>query len=336
GQLVHYRLTGVDSAGNVSLPSASASVTVGITATRLSGDNRYATAIASSQGAFASAQDIILATGQAYPDALAASALAGVLHAPVLLTRHDMLSAEVLAEIDRLGARRVVIVGGDTAVGPDVERTLHAAGLYTRRLAGADRYATAALIAEETKRVRVGTTLPGTALVVRGDDFPDALAIAPVAYAATTPVLLVRPGDVPAATGAALASGGYSAAVVVGGVGAISQSTANALGVPFERVQGNDRFATSAAFAEWATGRGVAGFRTLALATGSAFPDALGGGAATGEAGGVLLLTAHDLLSPALEPVLAAHAGELEFLNIYGGPSAVSSAVMDRAVQLLR
>ncbi|NLG11159.1 MAG: hypothetical protein GX562_06485, partial [Coriobacteriaceae bacterium] len=68
----------------------------------LSGDNRYHTSTLISFRTFISSSDIIIATGADFPDALAASGLAGLLDAPVLLTAPDYLPEVIAAEITRL------------------------------------------------------------------------------------------------------------------------------------------------------------------------------------------------------------------------------------------
>jgi putative cell wall-binding protein len=70
---------------------------------RIGGSNRYATSAAVAASVFSSGQtSVLLATGQNYPDALAAVALAGKLGAPLLLTEADQLPPVILSELRRL------------------------------------------------------------------------------------------------------------------------------------------------------------------------------------------------------------------------------------------
>ncbi|MBU4557454.1 MAG: cell wall-binding repeat-containing protein, partial [Actinobacteria bacterium] len=302
---------------------------------RVSSSDRYATSIAVSKATFASASVAIIATGEGYADALGASALAGAHHAPVLLTRRDTLPSGLLGELNRLGVGRVIVVGGTAAVSRTVYDAVGKAGYFMRRIAGPDRYATAAAIAAETLTVRTAPALSDTVFIARGDHFADALAIAPVAYGGQMPVLLVTPGGVPAATAAAIKSGSYTHAVVLGGVNAIPVSTADALGVSYERVSGPDRYGTASAVASWASAEMISSFRTVAVATGLGFADALSGGAATGEQGGVLLLTAPTSLSGATRSAVQTHSTEIKLLRVLGGTSAVSSGVKVQLEALL-
>lgn len=63
----------------------------------------------------------VLASGDNFPDALAASSLAGALKAPIILTSSTTLSSEARNELQRLEARTVAIVGGSSAVSTAVE-----------------------------------------------------------------------------------------------------------------------------------------------------------------------------------------------------------------------
>jgi putative cell wall-binding protein len=90
--------------------------------TRVAGGNRYSTSSAVSRRAFPETAPVAyLATGQAAADALAAGPVAALTGGPVLLVRGNCIPPAVEAEIARLGASRLVILGGDRAVGMAVE-----------------------------------------------------------------------------------------------------------------------------------------------------------------------------------------------------------------------
>ena len=92
---------------------------------RISGSNRYATAVALSVDAFdTGSQRVYVATGLNFPDALAGAAAAGWWQAPILLVPGTSIPADVSAEITRLGASKVIIVGGTSAVSLSVEGAL--------------------------------------------------------------------------------------------------------------------------------------------------------------------------------------------------------------------
>lgn len=69
--------------------------------------------------------------------------------APILLTRNNKLEDKTLAEIERLGASKVVILGGEAAISSDVLETLEKKGLTVERISGKSRYDTAVKVAEQ-------------------------------------------------------------------------------------------------------------------------------------------------------------------------------------------
>ncbi len=79
---------------------------------RLAGADRYATSVAINAASFDEALIAYLATGLGYADALAGAALAGNVGGPLYLVPPGCVPPAVLAEIDRLGASNVVLLGG--------------------------------------------------------------------------------------------------------------------------------------------------------------------------------------------------------------------------------
>ncbi|WP_165700054.1 cell wall-binding repeat-containing protein [Ornithinimicrobium ciconiae] len=91
--------------------------------TRLSGANRYATAVEISQD-YSAPTSVFLATGLDWPDALAGAAAAGAAHAPVLLVQHDLIPSVTWDELDRLNPASVVVLGGSSVVSTGVQNQL--------------------------------------------------------------------------------------------------------------------------------------------------------------------------------------------------------------------
>jgi putative cell wall-binding protein/subtilisin family serine protease len=90
------------------------------------GPDRYATAAAISGDHEPGVDTVFVASGADFPDALAGSARAGHLDVPVLLVRPDRIPAATLAELERLQATNVVILGGFGAVSEEVEEEIKA------------------------------------------------------------------------------------------------------------------------------------------------------------------------------------------------------------------
>jgi putative cell wall-binding protein len=263
--------------------------------TRISGADRYATAVAASRSAFTTSSAVVLAGGSGAADALSASGLCGAMNAPLLLTPTTSLRDDVLAEIDRLGATSVFIVGGQSAVSGNVYESLVSdyGADHVVRLSGADRYETAASVAAAVRGIE-GT--PTAALVTRGDGFADALSASAIASSRGVPVLFVKGASVPLATQLALGALPPDEAIIFGGEGAISSGVeATVRGLTSHhtatRWAGTDRYATAAAVAAGAVGRGWLTWSYVGLATGTEYADGLAGGVAVGRSGGPLTAT---------------------------------------------
>ena len=299
-----------------------------------SGDDRYDTAALIALANFETADLAIVASGANFPDALSAAGLAGTYGAPLLLTRPDVVPTVSADALEDLGVSDVIIIGGEAAVSAAVKTALEGAGYAVERIAGLERYETAALVAERIAEER-GDQFSHSAFIARGDAFPDALSVSPLAYGDASPILLTRPGLLPDVTADAIDDLHIEHAVVVGGLTAVSAAVKTQVdgmlvangGEASERWFGPDRYATAVDVAENAVDWGFASFGYVGVATGENYPDALAGGVGAGAQGGVVALTTSSVLSPATKTMLETHAAKVLYLEVFGGTSAVSTTV---------
>lgn len=302
---------------------------------RLSGADRWATAIDISRDRFTdgSAGVVVLARGDdgdnddGYADALAGTPLAIGFGAPLLITPPGELRPEVEAEIRRVlgSSGRVVLLGGTVALDEEVEQRIQEIGYPTARLAGADRIGTALEIADAIDRS------PGAILVTRGWEFPDALASGPAAAQVGGVILLNGDDSRHPAVEAYLDDHPGVAVHAIGGHMARLFPEANP-------VWGDDRFETAVEVAE-----GFFDAPTVAgLARSDTFPDSLSGGAHVGLAGGPMLLTPPPHLEPPghLHPATEVYVCEehtrLESGYVYGGVLAVTDDARDAFADRIR
>lgn len=131
----------------------------------------------------------MIATGYNFPDALAATPLAALNDAPILLTGSDTLHPSTAEEIRRLNATQAWLLGGTSALSDTVVGQLNALGVDTRRLAGTERIGTALAIADQV----AADSPPTEVWLVTGTDFPDALTAGPTAGRTGQPLLLTGP-----------------------------------------------------------------------------------------------------------------------------------------------
>lgn len=132
-----------------------------------------------------------VATGESFPDSLAASPLAAAQGWPLVLTEPGALAPSARQAMEEIGVSGAVVLGGAGVVAESVESTL-AAWLgddAVERISGVDRYETAAEVADFA--VAQGLCWDGAAIAT-GLDFPDALAGGVLQGRAGSVLLLTR------------------------------------------------------------------------------------------------------------------------------------------------
>jgi putative cell wall-binding protein len=191
---------------------------------RLAGADRYATADAIIRTAFPSADHAIVATGRAFPDALAATGAAGSRHAPIVLVdgTKPSIPTTTLAKLTALGVTSVGIAGGASVVSTGIEAQLTRAGMTVKRYGGTTRYETAALL--NTAYFPAGSS--STSFLATGLDFADALAAGALAGRMAAPLELSARTCVDPAVGDQLGSLAATSNVVMGGTAVVSQAAA--------------------------------------------------------------------------------------------------------------
>lgn len=321
---------GLAGLGMVASPAAATEAT---TSERLAGIDRYATAVDISQEVFTTSDDVVLARGDVYADALAGNGVAGAVDAPILLTQSSALDPRTAAEIERLGAGTVYIMGGTEAISESVETALEAD--YTVvRIDGVTRIETAVEAAEFIAGTAGGigetNTDQTTAILVNGYNFPDAVSASPAAYNQEIPVLLTTSNDLSDQTAAALTALGIERVLIVGGTDAVSAAVETEVATlvdDVERFAGLNRYSTATDFAtDFLMAELGWDGPEYDLATGEKFADALTGGPHAGTIEAPILLTQTETLSEATEDFLTINCEIFDEQIVLGGTAAVSNA----------
>jgi putative cell wall-binding protein len=287
--------------------------------TRVSGATRIDTAVAASQDQFptaASAQAVVLARADNFPDALAGGPFAAKVGGPLLLTSSKALDDSVKAEIQRVAPKgaTVYILGGTAAIATGVDTTISGIGDVPKRVFGNDRFATAVAIADA-----MGD--PSTVFEATGLNFPDALAGVPAAIKTGGVILLTNGAQQAPATAAYLTAHAGGTHYALGGPAATADTTATPL-------VGDDRFWTATGVAQ----QFFPDATTIGVATGLNFPDALAAGPDLAAHGAPLLLapsTGGLAVAPTVYLLWTSHVTTKAVL--FGGPASVSD---DMATQI--
>jgi len=241
--------------------------------TRVAGTNRYETAAEISRD-WASADTVILATGSNYPDALGAGPVAVLNNAPILLTARDTVPGPTAAALERLAPNRIILLGGTAVISTAIENALKSQYPEVLRLAGTQRYETAAAVSAWQF-----TAGAATAYITTGENYPDAVVAGSRAASEGAPLLLVNRNSLPPSTAAELQRLHPDRIVIVGSATVVAEAVEAELahyapgGVT--RIAGASRHSTAAAVAA-----GMSGSRTF-IVTGTDFPDGLAATPAT-------------------------------------------------------
>ncbi|MCL2503262.1 MAG: cell wall-binding repeat-containing protein [Coriobacteriia bacterium] len=186
-----------------------------------------------------------------------------------------------------------------------------------------------------------GTGFSKKAFLACGDNFADGLAASPLAYRNKVLVILTRPASLPWDAADAIEFLEIDDVTILGSTAAVSaavEAEVRALDThpTVRRVAGADRYATAQRIAEHALDDPLATKGFIGVATGLNFPDALAGGIATGERGGIIILTAPDALSGNWVNYLpGAYGSTKPDIQLYGGSNVLSDNVMNKLEELL-
>ncbi len=290
---------------------------------RVSGKDRYLTAIETSKTGWVKSDTVVIARGDNFADALAGVPLAHKLNAPVLLTLSNKLYDKTINEINRLGAKKVIILGGSSAISDSVTKELEKAGLKVERISGVNRFDTAAKIALEVAPKGVAKVV-----IANGMDFPDALSVAAHAAKEGLPILLTEKNKLSLETKVAIESLKATQTILVGGTTVVSANVEKQL-PNTTRLAGKDRYETNVKVAEHF---GVQSKHAY-VATGKSYADALTGAVLAAKNDGTVLLV-HDKVPEEITTYITNH--DIRHLTIFGGESAVSSKVASELERIMK
>ncbi|MCS5734398.1 cell wall-binding repeat-containing protein [Herbiconiux daphne] len=241
---------------------------------RIAGADRYQQAIKVSQ-LFPSAGTVFVASGEKYPDALSATAIAAAHGAPLLLTPANGVPAGLTDEIARLNTTKVVVVGGEATISAATLAQLQSSGRVVTRIGGADRHEVSRNLISDAE---FGISTATTAFVATGANFPDALTASPAAFVNGAPVLLVNGAEtaLTAAESTVLDDLNVTRVSIAGGPNSVSAALQLSMADTYsvDRFAGADRFEVGVNINRAAFPRPT----SFVVASGTAFADALSGG----------------------------------------------------------
>ena len=291
---------------------------------RLAGSNRYATSVKASDMLMRSLgeeehDNIIVACGTDYPDALTGSYLAKVKDAPIVLVDDSAAGENNVKEYisnNLKSGGTVYILGGKGAVTERFEKSL--SKFNVKRLAGGNRYDTNIAILKEA-----GVT-DEDLLICTGEGFADSLS----ASAVGKPILLAAGSGVSSTQTEYLKTLEKGDVYLIGGTGAVSDKIGNQLKAydkdgKVDRVSGANRYKTSVAVAEEFFPEGS---EAAVFAYAQNFPDGLAGGPLAMSIDAPLLLVDNTGYKDA--KAYAQEAGISKAI-VLGGESLISDVIIN-------
>ncbi|MHB0740394.1 cell wall-binding repeat-containing protein [Peptostreptococcus stomatis] len=296
---------------------------------RLSGDNRYETSVEVSEKNFKSADTVVLASGQNIADALVASSYADIEEAPILLTNKNSISDEVLDEIERLKADKVVIVGGQSSISSSVESRLKKEDIKVTRISGSDRFDTSDKLSQEVSRL---SKKSNQAILVNGYKNIDALSVSSLATKEELPILLNGRNALNMSVKNRLRQMNVNKVYIIGGNNSISSDVEKELKkmqISVVRLSGTDRYETSANIAKYA----YKDFDEAIVASGENPVDALAASTLTGKKEAPILLTNKNKIPKSIKKII--EDMDIGKITIVGGENSITDNVMDDMEDML-
>lgn len=282
-----------------------------------SGSNRYETSVDVSRNFYNDSEVVIIASGEVFADSLAASALSKLYNAPILLSSKSEVPAVVKAEIERLGAKKAVIVGGENTISNDVKLELR--NLEIERISGTNRYETASEIA----KLVLNSSQSKNAIIVSGNDekFADALSAGLPAFKEDAPILFTSTNAFNDATESVLTDKNIENVYIIGGENSVSSNVESEIKEKFgnaKRISGPDRYSTSLAVAlEFAPNSDH-----LIVTSGLVFADALvASGILNSQTAPIILTDKNNTITEVNEYI---RADKIIRISVVGGSNSVS------------
>lgn len=269
---------------------------------RIAGKDRIGTSLEISKAMFNESDNVVLASGFNFADALSAGQLAAALNAPLILS-NNQLDSRTSDEIAKLKPKNMYIVGGENALGSNIEESVKSVvnDINIERLKGNDRYETSVKVMEKTKEFVDAEYL----LIASGKNFPDALSATSFMSDHKALMVLSDGNSYPKSNLKEIAIGGVNQLPLNGFTG--------------ERIAGNDRYQTALAIAK----RSFESNENAILANSKVFADSLSAVSVAKNYKAPIILTDNENLTQSAKNYLE----NMKSVTIIGGEKSVSSNI---------
>jgi len=195
--------------------------------------------------------------------------------APIILTTGSNLPSNTKETLINLQVKNAFIIGGTGVIPSSIDTELESMKINVTRVAGQDRYDTSIKLAQRLPS-------PTEIFVVTGEDYPDALSIAPFAAFKQEPIILIPKDYLPESVKLYLTANNITKTYVVGDKDIINDNVFNQLPSP-ERILGTDKYVRNINVNMKFDN--LFSTKDICIATGEGFADALTGTAYVAKKG---------------------------------------------------
>ncbi len=286
---------------------------------RFGGSDRYATSINVCKNNWDKSDYAVLVSGEGFADALCAAPLAKKFDAPIILTNGKVLSNDIKNELIRLNVRKVFIIGASGVISEDIERQVYGMNIDCERISGNDRYDTSLKVAQYIG-INKGV------VIASGENFPDALSIAPMAAAKGMPILLTDKHGLKENIKNYIENSVIENCYILGEEGIVSDDITKNIN-NCKRLSGADRYETNQKIINEFSNN--IDFSSVYVATGEGFADALSGAAAAAKTNSPIIFTDGNVML--IKTVLTLKVSSINEMRILGG----GEVMPDEAAQTL-
>lgn len=302
-----------------------------------SGADRYETSVLVSMAAFERSEYVIIASGLSFPEALAASGLAGLLDAPLLLSGDEGLPDPCLKEMIRLGAKQVVLIGDLPTRNSLLVSDLLAVGIESSQLtyhSGEDCRRTAEKVYAQNNGW--GTT----AIIANVSNLTQAGSASTLAYRLKAPILFTdSSGVLDEDLLELIKSGGFKKLLVFGSKESLRLIRGKRLAdylpdCSIVRIWGKSRYDAAVQTAHWAITNDILTTSSVGIATANTFADAITGGILQATTGSVLLLCDPGYQRDVLNQ-MDGSITKLEQIRFFGGANTLPASFRSKLKRML-
>lgn len=266
--------------------------------TRIAGENRFNTAASIASKLYnQKVSNVVIANGYNYADQISASILGSGLKAPVFLVGNDPeYDKEALNYIKQNMQKggKVYLVGGKNSIKNALTNSIQSLGFKNiERMEGKDIYETHIKINNKLN-VKKGSPI----IIASGEGFADALSAATIAQVNKYPIILTEKNSLSKEAEAYIKNISPSKVYIIGGEGVVSENVRNAVsgitGISngnIIRISGADRYKTNMNVLKYFDIKGD----TIAIASGTSFPDSLVGSVYAANSNAPILLVSNTI-----------------------------------------